>query len=114
VDEFLAANGCARADLGFVAVNPSDLRLATCIAQHLALPAEAVDTARGVWERHGNTLAVGPLHMLAVLQSQVEPASAQLGLLLVLGPGISCDMLLLRWQGRLSITHREGSGPALH
>jgi alkylresorcinol/alkylpyrone synthase len=113
VDEFLAAHGCARADLGFVAVNPSDLRLAACIAEHLALPAEAVNTARGVWERHGNTLAVGPLHMLAALQSQVETASAQLGLLLVLGPGISCDMVLLRWQGRLSITHREGSEPAL-
>jgi len=112
VEEFLAAHGLGRGDLGFFAVNPSELALAQAIADHLGLPAQTMAVAGDVWAQHGNTLSVAPLHVLRTLQA-APPAAGALGVLLVLGPGITCDLLLLRWHGALPATHREEDTPAL-
>ncbi|MDX2165831.1 MAG: hypothetical protein SF182_02165 [Deltaproteobacteria bacterium] len=113
VDDFLAAHGAARPRLGFCAVNPSELTLARAIVDHLELPAAATQVATEVWQEHGNTLAVGPLHVLRTLQEQVAPAAGALGLVIVLGPGITCDLLLLRWGDRLPVRHHAEDAPAL-
>lgn len=113
VDDFLSAQGLSRADLAFFAMNPSDLALATCIANQLGLPEHALAMARSVWELHGNTLAVGPLHMLRTVHDH-RPRTDVPGLLLVLGPGITCDLLLMRWNGHFAVSHRDGDGPAFH
>lgn len=97
VAAFLGDQGLALADLAFVAVNPSELDLARAVVAHLDLGAAAVDLPRAVWERHGNTLAVGPLHLLRGLAERTTPADGDLGLLLAVGPGLTCDLALLRW-----------------
>jgi alkylresorcinol/alkylpyrone synthase len=113
VDEFLAMQGLARAALGFCAVNPSELGLATAIADHLELPGQPTAIATAVWEQHGNTLAAGPLHVLRTLSQSAAPADGALGLLVTLGPGITCDLLLLRWHGALPVVHRDEDSAAL-
>lgn len=113
VDDFLAAQGTTRAGLGFCAVNPSELSLARAIVDHLELPAAAAAVATDVWQEHGNTLAVGPLHVLRTLQAQTPPAPGALGLVVVLGPGITCDLLLLRWGDALPVAHHREDAAAL-
>jgi alkylresorcinol/alkylpyrone synthase len=113
VDEFLAAQGTTRAGLEFCAVNPSELSLARAIVDHLDLPATAAAVATEVWQEHGNTLAVGPLHVLRTLQEQAPPRAGGLGLVVVLGPGITCDLLLLRWGDGLPVAHHREDAAAL-
>lgn len=103
---FLGAHDVALADLDFVAVNPSELALARAMLAHLDLPAAAIAVPRAVWERHGNTLAVGPLHLLRHLAADAPPRDGALGLVLALGPGLTCDLALLRW-GPLRTSHRD-------
>ena len=108
VGDFLAGHDVALGDLGFVAVNPSELELATAIVSHLGLDAAAGAGAapRAIWEQHGNTLAVGPLHLLRRIAEHQPPRDGDLGLLLAVGPGLTCDLTLLRWQP-LSVSHHE-------
>ncbi|MEO8602892.1 MAG: hypothetical protein ABI629_09975 [bacterium] len=113
VDDFLAAQGLSRAALGFCAVNPSELSLATAIADHLALPGGAGAVAGAVWQQHGNSLAAGPLHVLRTLSQSAPPPDGALGILVTLGPGITCDLLLLRWRQGMTTEHRDEHAAAL-
>ncbi|MFN8644163.1 MAG: hypothetical protein U0802_21845 [Candidatus Binatia bacterium] len=106
LSDFLRAQAVSLPDLAFVAVNPSELELARAIVAHLDLPAAALAAPRRAWEQHGNTLAVGPLHLLRCVAEDVAPADGALGLLLAVGPGLTCDLALLRW-GPLPVSHRE-------
>jgi alkylresorcinol/alkylpyrone synthase len=108
VTGFLAAEGLQSKDLGFVAVNRSDPRLATAAAELLDLPTAGMSAATHVWQDHGNTLSVGPLHLLRQVATASRPSDDSLGLLVVLGPGMTCDLLLIRWHGEISTMHREG------
>lgn len=110
---FLDAHDLTLADLAFVAVNPSELELATAIAAHLELPAATVELAAGTWQEHGNTLAVGPMHLLRRVAQHAAPRAGDLGLLLAVGPGLTCDLALLRWQP-LPVDHHRSDRPALH
>lgn len=109
---FLDTHRVALADLAFVAVNPSERELATAVAAHLDLPATTAAVASDTWAEHGNTLAVGPLHLLRRLAQQAAPRAGDLGLLLAVGPGLTCDLALLRWQD-LPASHRRDDRPAL-
>ncbi|MBX3023940.1 hypothetical protein KF840_03425 [bacterium] len=105
VGDFLAAQHLGPGDLAFVAVNPSELDLAVAIISHLDVDAAAIELPRAVWEQHGNTLSVGPLHLLRALAERQTPRDGDLGLLLAVGPGLTCDLTLLRW-GSLPVDHR--------
>jgi alkylresorcinol/alkylpyrone synthase len=113
VTEFIAREGLQGNDLGFVAVNVSDPRLGTAAAELLDLPTASMSAATHVWQGHGNTLSVGPLHLLRQIATASRPSDDSLGLLVVLGPGMTCDLLLIRWQGELSTVHGGGSGGSL-
>ncbi len=111
VGEFLRGQSLSLADLAFVAVNPSELDLARAMIAHLDLGAEALEAPSATWAQHGNTLAVGPLHLLRRIAEQT-PRDGDLGLVMAIGPGLTCDLLLLRWQS-LPVTHHESDEPAL-
>lgn len=98
VSEFLVKQGVGANDLRFSVVNPSDHRLLETIGSILDLPEHALRPAWQTWEQRGNTLSAGPLYVLRALQASEPPADGDLGLVIVLGPGITCDLLLLRWR----------------
>ena len=109
VADFLAAAGLRHSDLGFVVVNPSDPRLASAATELLDLPAASASPAAHVWQHNGNTLSVGPLHLLQQVAASTHPSDDALGLLIVLGPGITCDLLLMRWSAAPATTERSRS-----
>jgi predicted naringenin-chalcone synthase len=76
--------------------------LLAVLAHLLSIPESFLAPARQVWESRGNTLSVGPLYLLQVLQRTLPPRDGELGLVVVLGPGVSCDLMLLRWQGEVA------------
>lgn len=102
VSAFLGRAGVTLRDLRFVAVNPRNERVLAAMADLLELPESLLAPARHVWQTRGNTLSVGSLYMLQVLQNTAPPSDGDLGMVLVLGPGVSCDLMLLRWHGRVS------------
>jgi alkylresorcinol/alkylpyrone synthase len=98
VEALLRKQGVATADLRFYAVNPSDHVVLETITAVLHIPDHLMQPAWSTWERHGNTLSAGPLYVLDSLNRLAPPASGDLGLVVVLGPGLTCDLMLLRWQ----------------
>jgi alkylresorcinol/alkylpyrone synthase len=97
VESFLSAQGIAATDLKFYAVNPSDHRVLGAAASVLDIPAHLMQPAWAAWERHGNTLSAGPLYVVDALRRLASSADGDLGLVVVLGPGLTCDLMLLRW-----------------
>ena len=102
VVSFLDRRGLTLEALGFLVVNPRNERLLAVLAHLLSIPESFLAPARQVWESRGNTLSVGPLYLLQVLQRTDPPRDGDLGLVVVLGPGVSCDLMLLRWQGEVA------------
>jgi alkylresorcinol/alkylpyrone synthase len=101
VDDFLARHNVGIEQLGFVLINPRHERLAAVVARLLHVPEAHLEPTRRVWASRGNTLSVGPLYLLQVLQRTAPPRAGDLGLVVVLGPGVSCDLMLLRWHGEV-------------
>jgi alkylresorcinol/alkylpyrone synthase len=105
VKEFLRRQGLNTPDLRFYAINPSDHRILQAVGSILDLPEPTLCPAWRTWEQRGNTLSAGPLYVLQTLEALAAPADGDLGLVLVFGPGITCEMLLLRWHGSLARGH---------
>ncbi len=52
-----------------------------------------------VWERCGNTISSAVFFILQHLQEVDPPADGDLGVMLAVGAGVSCEMVLLRSHG---------------
>lgn len=102
VEGFLSRQGVSESDLRFFAVNPSDHRVLESVASVLCIPEKLARPAWAAWEEHGNALSAGPLYVLDALRRMAPPACGELGLAVVLGPGVTCDLALLRWHGDLA------------
>jgi alkylresorcinol/alkylpyrone synthase len=98
VDGFLSTQGIDAAELSFYAVNPSDHRLLQAVSSILAVPRRNMEPTWAAWGQHGNTLSAGPLYVLSMLRHVTPPEHGQLGLVVAVGPGSTCDLALLRWQ----------------
>lgn len=92
LDGFLRQHNLSVEQLDFCAINPSDLQLLNAMAGSLSLEQSWLQPSMHVWRNHGNTLATGPLYLLERLEAEQQGGR---GVLLSLGPGVSCDMLLL-------------------
>lgn len=95
LEAFLRQNALLPEQLVFQAVNPSDKQLLAVAAEALGLEEPALQAARQVWANHGNTLSAGPLYLLQALEEEPVRGGAT-GALIAFGPGVSCDILLLR------------------
>lgn len=99
VASFLAAHAVSAADLRFHVINPSDHRVLETVSSVLGISENGMRPAWAAWEQHGNTLSAGPLYVLDAVRRLAPPAPGDLGLAVAMGPGLTCDLLLLRWQG---------------
>jgi alkylresorcinol/alkylpyrone synthase len=95
VEEFLAESGTRLDDVAFWAIHPGGPKLLDAIGQSLGLPDAALWPTWRVWERCGNVSSATALVTLRDLVDGGLPAGA-LGMLLAPGPGLTCEMVLLR------------------
>jgi alkylresorcinol/alkylpyrone synthase len=102
VDEFLARHALTRTDLSFWAIHPGGPRILEATAEALELADRAVQPTWEIWERYGNLSSSTVFFILQHIQQSVPPSPGDVGMLLALGPGISCEMVLLRAAGWLS------------
>jgi alkylresorcinol/alkylpyrone synthase len=99
VDEFLAASGVGLSELDFFVLHPGGPRILEAIADGLELPDSAVRTSAEVLEQHGNLSSATVFAILERVIATCPPKAGSLGLMLAIGPGLSCELALLRWRG---------------
>ena len=95
VERFLAAQRLAREDIRFWVIPGRSAQMMETIADALALSDADVQPTKALWARRGNTLSAGVLLGLAA-QADTTRARGELGLMLSIGAGVSCEMALLR------------------
>jgi alkylresorcinol/alkylpyrone synthase len=95
VESFLHEHGLRLSDLTFWALHPGGPRVLDAVAGSLELPDAALRPTWDVWEQYGNvSSATAFLVLRRVLE--VPPNDGALGMMLAIGPGLSCEMVLLR------------------
>lgn len=72
------------------------------IASGLDLPPRALAPTWDTWEAYGNLSSATVFFVLRHLSESAPPYPGALGLMLAFGPGVSCEMVLLRAGGWLS------------
>jgi alkylresorcinol/alkylpyrone synthase len=97
VESFLDEHHLVLGNLSFFAVHPGGPKILSAISRSLELTDEAVAPSWDVWRRFGNMSSATILFILRELQLRRVALPDSLGLMLALGPGVSCEMLLLRW-----------------
>jgi alkylresorcinol/alkylpyrone synthase len=71
--------------------------LTTLLAVQRALPDEAVAASRRSLAEVGNMSSASVLHILEMISDAGRPPAGSLGLMIGLGPGVSAELVLLRW-----------------
>jgi alkylresorcinol/alkylpyrone synthase len=96
VDAFLAAHGVTLGDLRFFAVHPGGPAILESVGKALELAEGAIRPTWNVWQRCGNMASATLFFILEEIARTAPPAPGDLGLALTFGPGVSCDLVLLR------------------
>lgn len=101
VDDFLAAHGVALADLRFFAIHPGGPSILKTVGEVLGLGEGATRPTWEVWRRCGNMSAATVLFILQEIARTAPPGPDDLGLAIAFGPGVSCELVLLRGRAPL-------------
>ncbi len=101
VESFLASQGLAVADVGAWLAHSGGPRILDAVATSIGLAPDALDRSRQALARTGNLSSSGVLHVLADALADVAhaPLRGSPVVVLALGPGVSAELLLLRWEG---------------
>ena len=93
---FLAEHGLTVDDVGSWVCHPGGPKVIDAIQQSLKLPDSAVRLSRRSLAEVGNLSSASVLHILEqTMGSPPPPGSA--GLMIGLGPGVSVELVMLRW-----------------
>ena len=96
VSGFLAEQGLTVDDIGSWVCHPGGPKVIDAIQQSLKLPYSAVRLSRRSLAEVGNLSSASVLHILEQTMSSPPPAGSA-GLMIGLGPGVSAELVLLRW-----------------
>ena len=96
VDDFLRAHGLGRGDLRFVAIHPGGPSILKAVDEALALGEGAMRPTLEVWRRCGNMSAATVSFILEEIARTAPPGPDDRGLAIAFGPGVSCELVLLR------------------
>jgi alkylresorcinol/alkylpyrone synthase len=96
IETFLQEQGLSRADMQRFVAHPGGMKVLQAYQDALDLPSERLDHSRDVLRTHGNMSSCTVLFVLARELQDAHPPGEH-GLLLALGPGFSCEQVLLRW-----------------
>lgn len=92
----LAGHGLAVADVGAWVAHPGGPKVLESFAAALQIPDAALAASWAVLARAGNLSSAAVLHILADVMA-AEPAAGTNGLLFALGPGVTAELVLLKW-----------------
>jgi alkylresorcinol/alkylpyrone synthase len=97
VTSFLAAQGLTVDDIGTWICHPGGPKVIDAVRDCLKLPEAAMASSRRSLAEAGNLSSASVLCILEQVtrEAQIQPGS--LGLMIGLGPGVSAELVLLRW-----------------
>ncbi|MBL0386023.1 type III polyketide synthase [Tumebacillus sp. ITR2] len=96
IETFLHEKGLGRADLTRFIAHPGGMKVLQAYQEALQLPDEMLRHSRDILRTHGNMSSCTVLFVLAQeLQDSHQPGEH--GLVLSLGPGFSCEQVVLQW-----------------
>jgi alkylresorcinol/alkylpyrone synthase len=93
VDRLLAPHGLAREDVASWVVHAGGPKVIDAVRDSLELPEAAVATSRASLAAVGNLSSASVLHVLGLH----EPGAPGWGVMIAFGPGVACELVLLRW-----------------
>jgi alkylresorcinol/alkylpyrone synthase len=102
VERFLSEHGARTSDVKFWAIHPGGPKILQAVAESLNLTERAMQPAWDVWEETGNLSSSTVFFVLNRIQESTPPNPGDLGMMLAFGPGLTCEMVLLRAGGWLS------------
>jgi alkylresorcinol/alkylpyrone synthase len=97
VTAFLAEHGLTIDDIGSWICHPGGPKVLDAAQRALKLPDSALTASRQSLSLAGNMSSVSVLHILELTARQDRPPPGTFGLMIGLGPGVSAELLLLRW-----------------
>jgi alkylresorcinol/alkylpyrone synthase len=97
VNEFLSQQGLTVGDIESWVCHPGGPKVIDAIEQSFGLPGSALEVTRRSLAAVGNMSSVSVLHVLQETIDTHRPPPGSAGLLIGLGPGVSAELVLLRW-----------------
>ncbi len=99
---FLDASGVSQSDVGFWIVHPGGPRVLEAVGERLGLFASDLAASWEVWRDYGNVSSATVFFILRALGARDPIPEGRLGVMMAFGPGLSCELVLLRAGGWLS------------
>ncbi|MFF1921949.1 type III polyketide synthase [Streptomyces sp. NPDC058221] len=97
VNDFLAEHGLKPKDVAHWVCHPGGPKVLEAVSEVLSLPDGALDVTWRSLAEVGNLSSSSVLHVLRDTLEQRRPEPGSPGLLLAMGPGFCCELVLLRW-----------------
>ncbi len=97
VTAFLGEHGLTLDDIGSWICHPGGPKVLDAAQRALKLPDSALVASRQSLSEAGNMSSVSVLHILELTAAGDPPPPGSFGLMIGLGPGVSAELLLLRW-----------------
>lgn len=97
VDGLLAEHGLTRGDVTAWVSHPGGPKVLHAVAETLELPPDALGVTWRSLAAVGNLSSASVLHVLRDTLAQDPPPAGTPGVLLAMGPGFCCELVLLRW-----------------
>ena len=97
VIEFLAEHGLAVEDIASWICHPGGPKVIDAVQRALKLPDSAAAASRRSLAEVGNLSSASVLHILETITDTERPPPGSPGLMIGLGPGVSAELVLLRW-----------------
>jgi alkylresorcinol/alkylpyrone synthase len=97
VTGFLAEHGLTVDDIGTWICHPGGPKVLDAAQRALKLPADALASSRRSLAQAGNMSSASVLHILELTVADNPPAAGSFGVMIGLGPGVSAELVLLRW-----------------
>jgi alkylresorcinol/alkylpyrone synthase len=97
VTEFLAEHDLTVDDIASWICHPGGPKVIDAVQRALKLPDSAVAASRRSLAEVGNLSSASVLHILEMITDTERPPDGSPGLMIGLGPGVSAELVLLRW-----------------
>jgi alkylresorcinol/alkylpyrone synthase len=97
VTGFLAEHGLTIDDIATWICHPGGPKVLDAAQRALKLPADALASSRRSLAQAGNMSSASVLHILELTVADDAPAAGSFGMMIGLGPGVSAELVLLRW-----------------